>query len=78
MIQALLVFIVLLFFIFLGFPIFMATLMTAIIFVVSMDIPFSLVTIRLFGSINSFSLMAIPFLYWLGISWEKPRLQINS
>lgn len=74
MIQALLVFIVLLFFIFLGFPIFMATLMTAIIFVVSMDIPFSLVTIRLFGSINSFSLMAIPFFVLAGNIMGKAQI----
>ena len=40
MIQATLVFLVLLFFIFLGFPIFMSTLITAIIFIVAMDIPF--------------------------------------
>lgn len=74
MIQALLVFAVLLFFIFLGFPIFMATLMTAIIFVVSMDIPFSLVTIRLFGSINSFSLMAIPFFVLAGNIMGKAQI----
>lgn len=74
MIQALLVFAVLLLFIFLGFPIFMATLMTAIIFVISMDIPFSLVTIRLFGSINSFSLMAIPFFVLAGNIMGKAQI----
>ncbi|MCI8512601.1 MAG: TRAP transporter large permease [Lachnospiraceae bacterium] len=74
MIQALLVFVVLLLFIFLGFPIFMATLMTAIIFVVTMDIPFSLVTIRLFGSINSFSLMAIPFFVLAGNIMGKAQI----
>ena len=74
MIQALLVFAVLLLFIFLGFPIFMATLMTAIIFVVAMDIPFSLVTIRLFGSINSFSLMAIPFFVLAGNIMGKAQI----
>ncbi len=74
MIQALLVFVVLLAFIFLGFPIFMATLMTAIIFVVAMDIPFSLVTIRMFGSINSFSLMAIPFFVLAGNIMGKAQI----
>lgn len=74
MIQALLVFAVLLLFIFLGFPIFMATLMTAIIFVITMDIPFSLVTIRMFGSINSFSLMAIPFFIIAGNIMGKAQI----
>ncbi|MGN0485045.1 MAG: TRAP transporter large permease [Lachnospiraceae bacterium] len=74
MIQALLVFAVLLLFIFLGFPIFMATLMTAIIFVISMDIPFSLVTIRMFGSVNSFSLMAIPFFIIAGNIMGKAQI----
>jgi tripartite ATP-independent transporter DctM subunit len=61
MLQVALVFILLLLFIFLGFPIFMATAITAIICVVAMGIPSSLVIIKMFGSINSFSLMAIPF-----------------
>lgn len=48
--------------------------MTAIIFVVAMDIPFSLVTIRLFGSINSFSLMAIPFFVLAGNIMGKAQI----
>ncbi len=56
-----LIFLLLLLFIFLGFPIFMAAIITAIICVVAMDIPSSLVIIKMFGSINSFALMAIPF-----------------
>lgn len=74
MLEALLVFAVLLIFIFLGFPIFMSTLMTAIIFVIAMDIPFSLVTIRLFGSINSFALMAIPFFVLAGNIMGKAQI----
>lgn len=74
MLEALVVFAVLLIFIFLGFPIFMSTLMTAIIFVMAMDIPFSLVTIRLFGSINSFALMAIPFFVLAGNIMAKAQI----
>lgn len=74
MIQALLVFLVLLLFIFLGFPIFMSTLITAIIFIVAMDIPFSLVIIRMFGSVNSFSLMAIPFFILAGNIMMKAQI----
>lgn len=74
MLEALLVFAVLMIFIFLGFPIFMSTLMTAIIFVIAMDIPFSLVTIRLFGSINSFALMAIPFFVLAGNIMGKAQI----
>ena len=74
MIQATLVFLVLLFFIFLGFPIFMSTLITAIIFIVAMDVPFSLVIIRMFGSINSFSLMAIPFFILAGNIMMKAQI----
>jgi C4-dicarboxylate transporter DctM subunit len=61
MLQAGLIFILLLLFIFLGFPIYMATIITALVFIVAMGIPFTLVIIKMFGSINSFSLMAIPF-----------------
>src|SRR5690606_3142095 len=56
-----LIFLILIAFILFGFPIFMATLITAIIFIVALDIPFSLVIIKMTGSINSFLLMAIPF-----------------
>jgi TRAP-type mannitol/chloroaromatic compound transport system permease large subunit len=56
-----LIFMLLLLFIFLGFPIFLATVITAIICVVAMGIPSSLVIIKMFGSINSLALMAIPF-----------------
>ncbi len=61
MLGVILVFLTLLLFIFLGFPIFMSTIITAVIFIVAMDIPFSLVIIKMFGSVNSFALMAIPF-----------------
>ncbi|MDR1730841.1 MAG: TRAP transporter large permease [Synergistaceae bacterium] len=61
MLQAALVFALLLLFIFLGFPIYVSTIITAILFIVAMDIPFTLVIIKMFGSIDSFSLMAIPF-----------------
>ncbi len=61
-----LVFIVLILFIFLGFPIFMATIITSVVFIFALDIPFSVVIIKLFGSIDSFALMAIPFFIFAG------------
>jgi len=61
MIQILLVFACLILFILLGFPIYMSTIITGIIFVLTMDISPTLVIIKMFGSINSFALMAIPF-----------------
>lgn len=54
-------FVTLLVFIFLGFPIFLATLITGIVFLVNDGIPMQLIIIRMFGSINSLALMAIPF-----------------
>jgi C4-dicarboxylate transporter DctM subunit len=66
MIQALLVFVVLLLFIFSGFPIYVSAVITALIFIFAMDIPFNLAIIKMFGSVNSFSLMAIPFFILAG------------
>jgi C4-dicarboxylate transporter DctM subunit len=66
MLQAMLVFLVLLFFIFAGFPIYVSAVITAIIFIFAMDISFDLVIIKMFGSINSLSLMAIPFFILAG------------
>ena len=61
MIYVALAFAVLLVLIFLGFPVFLATLITGIVFLVMDGIPMGLIIIRMFGSINSLSLMAIPF-----------------
>ncbi|MDR3229959.1 MAG: TRAP transporter large permease [Synergistaceae bacterium] len=74
MLQAALIFVLLLFFIFLGFPIYVSTIITAILFIVSMDIPFSLVIIKMFGSIDSFSLMAIPFFVIAGNIMTKSKI----
>lgn len=59
--QIWLVFAVLLAFIFAGIPIYMALILTTISFMVGMNLPLNLVVIKMFGSVNSFSLMAIPF-----------------
>lgn len=59
--QIWLVFAVLLAFIFAGIPIYMAIILTTISFMVGMNLPLNLVVIKMFGSVNSFSLMAIPF-----------------
>ncbi len=74
MLEVLLVFIMLLVFIFAGFPIFMSTIITGIIFVVSMGIPFPTVIIKMFGSVNSFSLMAIPFFIIAGNIMMKSQI----
>jgi len=61
MLEVGLVFTVLLLFIFLGFPVFLSILVTAIIFLLAAGVPMGVVIIRMFGSINSLALMAIPF-----------------
>ena len=59
--QIWLVFAVLLAFIFAGIPIYMSIILTTISFMIGMNLPLNLVVIKMFGSVNSFSLMAIPF-----------------
>ncbi len=59
--QIFFVFAALLAFIFAGFPIYMALILTTVSFMVGMNLPLNLVVIKMFGSVNSFSLMAIPF-----------------
>jgi len=66
MLQVALVFILLILFIFLGFPVFLATIISSMLFIFALDIPFSVVIIRIFGGIDSFSLMAIPFFITAG------------
>src|SRR5690554_1135470 len=66
MLLTLLIFLVLLAFIFLGFPIFMALLITGIIFVIAGGNSMELSVIKMFGSINSLSLLAIPFFITAG------------
>lgn len=66
MLTTLLIFLVLLAFIFLGFPIFMALLITGIIFIVSGGNSLDLTIIKMFGSVNSLSLLAIPFFVTAG------------
>ena len=74
MLEVALVFIVLLLFIFLGFPIYMSTIITAVIFVFAMGMPLDMVVIKMFGSINSFSLMAIPFFIIAGNIMMKGKI----
>lgn len=59
--QIWLVFAVLLAFIFVGFPIYISIILTTVSFMIGMNLPLNLVVIKMFGSVNSFSLMAIPF-----------------
>lgn len=55
------VFAVLLVLIFTGLPVYLALLLTSVVFMVGMDLPLNLLVIKMFGGVNSFSLMAIPF-----------------
>ncbi len=66
MLETLLIFLVLLAFIFLGFPIFMSLLITGIIFLVAGGNSMELTIIKMFGSIDSLSLLAIPFFVTAG------------
>jgi tripartite ATP-independent transporter DctM subunit len=52
----------------------MSTIITGIVFVLSMDISPTLVVIKMFGSINSFSLMAIPFFIIAGNIMMKANI----
>ncbi len=74
MLQILLVFICLITFILLGFPIYMSTIITGIICVLAMGISPTLVIIKMFGSINLFSLMAIPFFIIAGNIMMKAQI----
>lgn len=61
MLTVFLIFIVLLAFIFLGFPIFMSLLITGILFLTLGGNSLGLTVIKMFGSANSLSLLAIPY-----------------
>ncbi len=74
MLQAGLVFIVLLGLIFTGIPIFLSLILTTILFMVGMGLPLNIVVIRMFGSVNSFSLMAIPFFVIAGNIMAKSNI----
>ena len=74
MLEVILVFSVLLLFIFLGFPIYLSTIITAVIFTLYMGMPLDMVVIKMFGSVNSFSLMAIPFFIIAGNVMMKSRI----
>jgi len=52
--------------IFLGLPVFLATLITSLTFLAILEIPFSVAIIKVFGGIDSFCLMAIPFFILAG------------
>ena len=66
MLTTLLIFLILLVFIFLGFPIFMALIITGVMFLLVGGNSMQLAVIKMFGSVNSLSLMAIPFFVTAG------------
>lgn len=74
MLMTLLIFLVLLAFIFLGFPIFMALLITGLIFLMTGGNSLGLAIIKMFGSVNSLSLLAIPFFVTAGNIIMKSKI----
>lgn len=74
MLMTLLIFVVLLAFIFLGFPIFMALLITGLIFLITGGNSIDLAIIKMFGSVNSLSLLAIPFFVTAGNIIMKSKI----
>lgn len=66
MLTTLLIFLILLVFIFLGFPIFMSLIITGVMFLMFGGNSMQLAIIKMFGSVNSLSLMAIPFFVTAG------------
>jgi len=52
--------------IFTGLPVFLAMLLTSLSFMLILNIPFSVAIIKIFGGIDSFCLMAIPFFILAG------------
>jgi C4-dicarboxylate transporter DctM subunit len=72
--QIWLVFAILLAFIFAGIPIYMAIILTTASFMIGMNLPLNLVVIKMFGSLNSFSLMAIPFFIIAGNIMAKANI----
>ena len=74
MLMTLLIFLVLLAFIFLGFPIFMSLLITGLIFLLVGGNSLGLAIIKMFGSVNSLSLLAIPFFVTAGNIIMKSKI----
>lgn len=74
MLMTLLIFLVLLAFIFLGFPIFMSLLITGLIFLMTGGNSLDLAIIKMFGSVNSLSLLAIPFFVTAGNIIMKSKI----
>ena len=74
MLEVALVFGVLLLLIFTGLPIYIATAITAVVFTLSLGMPLDMVIIKMFGSINSFALMAIPFFIIAGNIMMKSQI----
>ena len=74
MLMTLLFFLVLLAFIFLGFPIFMALLITGLIFLMVGGNSLDLSIIKMLGSVNSLSLLAIPFFVTAGNIIMKSKI----
>ena len=74
MLLTLLIFVALLTFIFLGFPIFMALLITGLIFLLTGGNSLGLAVLKMFGSVNSLSLLAIPFFITAGNIIMKAKI----
>jgi tripartite ATP-independent transporter DctM subunit len=66
MIDVLWIFALLMLLVFLGFPIFVSFIITSLAAVLVLGIPLSVIPVKTFGGIDSFSLMAIPFFILAG------------
>ncbi len=74
MLEGLFILIGILLLIFTGIPIFISIIIVAVVSALAMGIPFHMVIIKMFGSINSFSLMAIPFFIIAGNIMTKSQI----
>ena len=74
MIYVALAFLFLMITIFFGFPIFLSICISSMLVAFFMDVPLSLVVTKIFGGIDSFSLMAIPFFILAGNVMTEARI----
>jgi tripartite ATP-independent transporter DctM subunit len=69
-----LAFLIMMVFIFFGFPIFLAICISSILVIFALGSPLSLVVTKIFGGIDSFSLMAIPFFILAGNIMSESKI----
>jgi len=55
----------------LGLPIFLALFVTSIVVIFVTDLPTGTIQIYMFGSLDNFPLLAVPFSCWRAKSWRR-------